>query len=72
MCSVKEEHGHPIYCVAFNFIGECNNDIFASCGAARVSLRLHSMTDCSFSILGKYLELISFTGCYWQPRKALL
>ena len=41
-CSVKEEHGHPIYCVAFNFIGDCNNDIFASCGAARVSRQSRS------------------------------
>ncbi|CAL5223285.1 g5773 [Coccomyxa viridis] len=41
--NVKEEHGHPIYCVAFNFIGDCNNDIFASCGATRATIyRCHA------------------------------
>ncbi len=41
-CSIKEEHGQPIYCVSFNFYSEGCQNVFASCGSNGVSVSIIS------------------------------
>jgi len=53
-CSIKEEHGHAVWCVVFNDVSECNHDIFASCGERRVRLPMFR-NHCSLRTATAYL-----------------
>lgn len=44
---IKEEHGCPIYCIAFNFASVQNADVFASVGSNKVLAAGHSVSLCS-------------------------
>jgi hypothetical protein len=55
MCHrLKEDHGQPLYCVSFNFWSAVDTDVFAACGANRVSYRA-----CSRFIVKPFVSEVS-------------
>mmetsp|Transcript_39362 Transcript_39362/g.70516 ORF Transcript_39362/g.70516 Transcript_39362/m.70516 type:complete len:106 (+) Transcript_39362:136-453(+) len=52
---VKESHGYPIYCMAYNFIDLRHKDVFATVGKNQATV-YQCKPDCEVDVLQVYLD----------------
>lgn len=65
---VKESHGYPIYCMAYNFIDLRHKDVFATVGKNQATV-YQCKPDCEVDVLQVYLDPDSeesFFSCAWS------